>query len=331
MARNIDALLRGLAARGDATEPLVEFVDVPPCRVSSQRVLCAFGLLMGRVAAAAQEKTLDAKSEAFVPDVSRTLRALFAHFRKELGERGLGNVNRLLTDAASCRDVLRKLAAVPALVSRCSTGGAGGEVSSFLPEAGGSVASKGRVGQLCPLRVATWNIAGGQRSAQAPETYSALDQRAAVVGEILRWCRVFGCDVVELQECESAEVYSEMLGTHEFVGSREAVANRGFVHLYLRRGLAFERLELEEDCPCVAATVTFDNEGSFAKSVDVAAVHLPTGDGRGRRQRILEQVGAKCSEDKMLIVRDMNVKDDAEVKALCKELDVQEARYAGVS
>jgi hypothetical protein len=77
--------------------------------------------------------------------------------------------------------------------------------------------------------------------------------------------------------------------------------------------------------------VTFDNEGSFAKSVDVAAVHLPTGDGRGRRQRILEQVGAKCSEDKMLIVGDMNVKDDAEVKALCKELDVQEARYAGVS
>ena len=46
VAGNVDALVRGIGARLDALDPVVEFMDqVPECRVSSQRSLCAFGLL----------------------------------------------------------------------------------------------------------------------------------------------------------------------------------------------------------------------------------------------------------------------------------------------
>ena len=63
IALNVDALLRGVGARVDAVEPVVEFADrVPECRVNSQRVLCSFGLLLGRVAAVGQEAALDARS-----------------------------------------------------------------------------------------------------------------------------------------------------------------------------------------------------------------------------------------------------------------------------
>ncbi len=333
VAKNLDALIRGLAARGEGMAPVVEFAETPTCRMGSQRNLCALGLLVGRVASAAQENGLDVSSEAFVPDVACALRALFAHFRKESGEQGVRDVDRLLSNAESCRAVLRRLCSVPVLAGRRDVGTEGAAVQSFAPVIGGDRSSEGCGGQVRALRVATWNIAGGHCSAQAPEKYNALDQRAAVTSEILRWCRVFGCDVIALQECESERAYDELLGAHDLVATKEAVANRGYVHVYVRRGMPVERVELDETCPGVAVRVTFDGEGESAKSVCVVAVHLPTGDGRGKRQRILEQVCDKCAscKDKIYVVGDMNVKNDTEVKDLCKQLDMQEARYAGVS
>jgi endonuclease/exonuclease/phosphatase family metal-dependent hydrolase len=153
------------------------------------------------------------------------------------------------------------------------------------------------------------------------------------MAEILRWDRAFGCDVIALQECESSAGYEELLGSHELVGSAEAVATRGFVHLYARRGVKYERVEVDGAEPCVAMRVDFGDGEAPAQSLVTAAVHLPVGDCAGRRQRILEQVVAKAGdcEEKVLLVGDMNAKDDAEVGALCHEMRLQEARYAGAS
>ena len=333
VARNVDVLVRGVGARVDAAEPLVEFVDVPECRVGSQRILCAFGLLLGRVAAAGQETALDAKSASFVPDVAQALRALFAYFRKELGERGLRDVTGLLGQPEECRAVLRMFGTVPSLVPRSEperrVGDAGGASAS---RAGPASGVEDRRGEMRIARVATWNIAGGHRSAQAPEAFSAEDQRAAVMGEILRWSRSFACDVVALQECESVGAYEELLGSYELVGSARSVATRGYVHLYMRRGVKCERLELDGSDPCVASRFDLGSGGAPAHTLVVAAVHLPVGDRAGTRQRILERVVAKaggCGE-KVLLVGDMNAKDD-EIAPLCREMRLQEAAYSGAS
>ena len=49
VARNLDVLLRGVAAAVDGAVPEIEFLTVPACPVASQRILCAFGLLLGHV------------------------------------------------------------------------------------------------------------------------------------------------------------------------------------------------------------------------------------------------------------------------------------------
>ena len=95
LARNVDVLVRGVGAQVGAIEPRVEFMNVPECRVFSQRSLCAFGSVLSCVASVAQESFMDTSSEAFVPDLGRALRAAFAKFRKELGERGFRDVDRL--------------------------------------------------------------------------------------------------------------------------------------------------------------------------------------------------------------------------------------------
>ena len=117
VARNLDVLVRGVAACAGGAGPPVEFEATPECRVGSQRILCAFGLLLKHILETAQEASSDAASEAFVPNVSHVLRAMFAHFRKQLGERGERDVERLLGNASSCRDALRMLGKVPSYQS----------------------------------------------------------------------------------------------------------------------------------------------------------------------------------------------------------------------
>jgi hypothetical protein len=121
VARNLDVLVRGIEARSDVQGPEVQFVKVPECRVDSQRILYAFGRLLGRVAVAGGVEPLDASSEAFLPDVGHAARALFAHLRQELGEWGARDVATLLKDVDTCRRVLTKFNTVPSLLS--STGG----------------------------------------------------------------------------------------------------------------------------------------------------------------------------------------------------------------
>ena len=178
--------------------PLVTFEEVPDCRVASQRVLYAFGRLMGRVAVAAGVEALDPGSETFVPDVGHAARALFAFFRQELGERGARDVAAILQDAEACRMVLKKFNTVPSLLSARGVGDVGGGVrqgggiahdlggvgvrdASRERAGAGADGGRARYGDVEAVRVATWNIAGDLVSAQAPKTYNALDQRARIM------------------------------------------------------------------------------------------------------------------------------------------------------
>ena len=118
IARNLDVLVRGVGARVEASGAQVEFAEAPECRVGSQRVLCALGVLMRQVGLAAKAPVLEVKSESYVPDVGCVLRAVFAHVRKELGERGLRDVEKLLGEGAAAQTVLRMLGTVPSVGSR---------------------------------------------------------------------------------------------------------------------------------------------------------------------------------------------------------------------
>ena len=195
VAKNLDVLLRGVAAVSDAAVPEIEFLTVPACPVASQRSLCAFGLLLGHVALQARMPALDMLSPSFLPDVSHVLRAAFSEFRADAGARGVRDVHVLLTEKSACRAVLQKLGVAPALVPVRETHAASSRSS---PTAVGPLQENERRPRM--LRVATWNIAGGKKSDDAPSAYSLTDQQASVMREVLRWERSYGCDVLALQE-----------------------------------------------------------------------------------------------------------------------------------
>ena len=220
VARNVDALIRGLESRSDVLPPRVHVVAVPECRVSSQRILYAFGRLLGRVVVAVDSREvvpLDPESESYLPDVSLAARALFAYFRQELGARGVRDVVELMSGGDACLGVLRKFVTVPSLLSvgvpsagrpSCAPTSAGGAAAAGCADgltgdavAAGSTGGRARYAAVRAMRLATWNIAGGLTSDQAPKGYNSEDQRAGVMQEVMRWRGSFGCDVVALQEC----------------------------------------------------------------------------------------------------------------------------------
>ena len=151
-----------------------------------------------------------------------------------------------------CRKVLGLFGKVPSVVPQVGAGGGSGVVAGGEGGAGAGcgAGSEGRK-EARALRVVTWNTAGGQRSAQAPGSWTSADQQAAVQGQLQRWLRAYGCDVVALQECESGTGAAEILGSHELVGAVAAEESRGWVQLYVRRGLQHERIELASGMPCV--------------------------------------------------------------------------------
>ena len=168
VGKNVDSLVRSVSSRLGGSEPEVVVAEgVPPCRVPTQRILRALGLLLGRLGSAGGEKTPCATGEAFVPDVSHVLRAVFARFRAELEEHGGRGVGALLQGADACRAVLKAFGEVPKVsLSRGEPGAGGADGVAPLgrpatvhagPAEGGGAGGAG--GGL--LRVATWNIAGG--------------------------------------------------------------------------------------------------------------------------------------------------------------------------
>ena len=152
VARNADILVRGVSARNDSLGPQVIVTEVSEVLVGSQRILKAFGLLSCRVGLVGRENVLDAKSETFLPDLTQVLRAVFAFFRLECGERGMRDVSGFLRGQEMCQQVLRKFSSLP-IVSR--------EVKSIGNVPGGVRAGRGPV--ECPvvvpvLRIASRNI-----------------------------------------------------------------------------------------------------------------------------------------------------------------------------
>ena len=354
VARNVDALIRGLESRSDVLPPRVHVVAVPECRVSSQRILYAFGRLLGRVVVAVDSREvvpLDPESESYLPDVSLAARALFAYFRQELGARGVRDVVELMSGGDACLGVLRKFVTVPSLLSvgvpsagrpSCAPTSAGGAAAAGCADgltgdavAAGSTGGRARYAAVRAMRLATWNIAGGLTSDQAPKGYNSEDQRAGVMQEVMRWSGSFGCDVVALQECEGSGAYAELLESYEMAGAVEAKSSRGFVHVYVRRNadVTFERLELAAAEPCVAVRVHFGEVEGVARSLVVVGVHLPTGGTGGKRKGILQRALSKLGEEreKVVVLGDMNVNKDAEVVELCDDLSLKEVRYAGYS
>ena len=330
VARNIDVLVRGVTAAGGREEPDVEFLASPKAKVSSQRVLCAFGMVMRHVADAAGMASLDTNSESFIPDVSNVLRSVFGRFRTDLGARGLRDVDQLLTEAQECRAVLERVGTAPALVPRRETGeniaGLGG---ASVPDVGGGHADAGRQRLI---RVATWNVAGGKKSDDAPATYSMADQEAYVAREISRWVRSYGCDVIALQECEFPVGEKTLLEKYELVGSAAAKESRGFVQLYVRRGMKHEEVSLGQGGPCVAVRLCSGDDETSGDGLVIVAVHLPSGPScSAKRLRILKDVLSHVGDGTNVVVAgDMNAKDD-EIRDACKELQLQDARYVGAT
>ena len=82
-------------------------------------------------------------------------------------------------------------------------------------------------------KAATWNFRGGQKSDQAPESWSQEGRRNELVNEMLRW----DCDVVALQEVESEGPIERLAHRHSHVASSES--HLGFVRLYVSKRLTF--------------------------------------------------------------------------------------------
>ena len=300
--------------------------------MESQRILNALGRVVERVVLSARDErkaegveVLDATSELYMADVCHCARVSFSYLREELARHGERDAVRVLKDAEACRQILRKLTTVPTLRSlgtvsrgdglggRRGLGGDVGDVDLGVGVAVGKADSDVPVGRgkdsgERALRIATWNIAGGLVSAQAPRGYTARDQRAKVMCEILRWDGSFGCDVVALQECEGTDAYAELSATHELAGVAEASANRGFVHVYVRRkdDLRFESVDMGSEEPCVGVRLRVMSDGdSSSRSLVVLAVHLPAGDSAEERKRILARCVRKLAEEdgeKMLLL-----------------------------
>ena len=327
IARNIDALVRGVGAYLGSQEPDVEFLDVPRCDVGSQRLLCSFGLVMRYVCELSAVPFLYSSSEVFPSDVSNVLRALFAQFRQNVSETGYCDVEHVLSDRGACLRVLRSCGQVPSLVVRSPPGPSVSKRQEL---------ARADVKKI--LRVATWNIAGGHKSAKSPSNYKLEDQRAVLMAEILRLEQSFGIDILALQECENEAAYEEL--THRFVhvGAAEAKDSRGFVHVYVRHGVNCDTVEMRADTPGVCVMVSLDE--SRRETVIVAAVHLPVGDSAGMRKKILGNVlqsvttAERCgcqSKARVLLIGDMNANKDDEVATTCDELKLKESRYAGSS
>ena len=131
----------------------LESLACPDARVASQRIVCAFGLLLLRVAQAAKEQGHDEKSPTFVPDVCHALRATFARLRKDAGERAVADVSKLLIARPQCHEILRTLLTPPSLR----------QADASLPSAAAAPVQRSgnshdRNVSQGALVIATWNV-----------------------------------------------------------------------------------------------------------------------------------------------------------------------------
>ena len=169
VVRNVDALIRGLWGRFGGEAPLVEHAAAPTCDALAQRMLSAFGCVVARVAHHAGESFPDTTQKYFAADFGRVLERIFSHLRSEVAARGVVDIDVLLDDAVAARALLQMFTVLPRLVLRKE--GIAGDACAF-----GFVCATERARPVSGvLRCATWNIAVGKKSAQAPRGWTFAD------------------------------------------------------------------------------------------------------------------------------------------------------------
>ena len=213
----VSALFRD---RAGGVDPVIIQEVLPECQVAAQLIACVLGVIVFLIQALARQVHLDRSTATFVSDMFVVFRAVFAKLRTEFAARTLSDIKEYVLGEES-RKVLSMFGEVPRPRS--------GLVAYQGTTSMRSVQDSGAV----ILKAATWNVRGGEKSAQAPECWSQADQRNELVNEVLRW----DCDVVALQEVESEGPIERLAHCYSHVGSSES--HRGFVQLYVSKRLAF--------------------------------------------------------------------------------------------
>ena len=309
-----------------ASDLLIVQKDLPECKVATQRSGCVLGVIASLVQEQADQVCLDRASPTFVPDVFAVLRAVFGKLRTEAAARGLKNLNEYLR-GEELRNILPMFGRVPRLQS----------VSVGLPIFVSSRHERPTT-DAC-MKAVTWNISGGTRSAQAPESWLLADQGNEIIREVLRW----EADVVCLQEVESATPLERLVDRCQHVGSSRthdgfqhvgsSRSHCGFVHLYVSKALEFADPQSHVK-GVVACTLRLKAGGSEAgQEIKVVAVHLPSGPDEDKvrsRSKIVANLVGESDASGMLILGDMNCHDDEAIQ-LCRDHDLSEACYTGFS
>ena len=299
--------------------------------------LACLGALLGAVASGAElEVDVPAwvASARFVSAVGRQVRLAFEGLRGLVEESECRDV--LQTEAMSavdgCQELLEGLTAWGAGAegdggaSEGETAGDAGVGASGVVRVADGVSvevSRVVVDDLVPVSVLTWNVDAAGKSRSAPASFTVVDKAAAVQLEVLRWRP----EVVSLQECaEGGAMEALSREKYEFVGA--AAAHRGFVHLYVKRGVRWGRGQAVQGAPGVVAEVEIGGQ-----LVCVAAVHLePGAEGAARRREQAQRVLAAMWGQAVVVLGDLNVRE-AEVEALSAlwEDGLEDVRYTGSS
>ncbi|MCP4861774.1 MAG: AAA family ATPase, partial [Planctomycetes bacterium] len=317
VATFVHALIHGVGS--DIVSPVVVQGQLPDCQVSTQRSACVLGMLAGLVQRQAGQTSLDFESATFLPDCFVVFACVFMHLRQEAGGRALSDLSSYVV-----RDEAKKLLSMFGVVPSMRSSGGGvlggtlGNVRHDRPSG-----SEGAAQKL--MTAATWNVSGGRRSAQAPESWSSADQAAALEHEVLRW----DCDLVALQEVSSPEALESLQPWYNFVGASRS--HCGFVQLYLRKKLEFSDVQKDVEGVLACKVLVRSSSEDSGKDMTVAAVHLPSGMSKApARSRILSRLAQEAEESGVLILGDTNCKDD-EALEVCKKSGLHEACYSGCS
>ena len=137
------------------------------------------------------------------------------------------------------------------------------------------------------FEIATWNISGGQSSAQAPSSWTAVDHKTAVVKEIKCW----NADKFALQECESREPYQHLITQYTCLGAAEAHCGYVQPHVRLREGFHAEGIceESLSGHSVVQVSLTFETGvADVQRHWRMLAVHFPRRDPGGALDQMLQ-------------------------------------------
>jgi hypothetical protein len=311
LCRNVVRLLSS-----DPEAKTVELTQHAPQATASpfERGFVMLGLMVRSVLLGAGLDFHDPQQPDFVPKVRKSLGAAFAALRGEADKTGNRDVLSQLSTEESCRSWLKVLSA---------------PVQVDAPQASVAALSQHQrsrtveVMSFQPLRILSWNISGKTTSARAPKSFGLPDKNAAVQLEVAsRWKP----DILTLQECVGPDSLPGLLDAYVFVGAARA-EHCGYIHLYVRKGLAAEVLPTPSDCPAVLARITVC-KGSV---LDVAAVHLMPGPSAKEHRK--SQVRAALQglrPGSQVVLGDMNVRPE-ELQELLAMGSFRDAEYAGRS